>query len=180
VSSIINESPLSHTAVSAVQGTRRPPGGHQGAARCRAPGGHQGALSPSQPQLVGHFGGDILEGDGRAGDALEAHAVEREAGQLAHLHLPLDEAVLPRVAVHAEQRVALALLVVTVVGVQDPADLLHDVAGLHGGRGLHAPGEAQGARLRLPAVLLGVAGETPGGQRHTHTHTQLTLRLQHI
>lgn len=32
--------------------------------------------SGSQPELVGHFGGDVFEGDGRARDPLEAHAVE--------------------------------------------------------------------------------------------------------
>lgn len=115
----------------------------------------------SQPELVGHFGRDVFEGDGRSGDPPEARAVERQPGQFAHLDLPLDQAVLPRVAVHAEQHVALALLVVAVVGVQNPPDLLHHVPRLHGGRGLHAPGEAQGAGFRVPALLSGLAGQTP-------------------
>lgn len=71
----------------------------------------------SQLQLIGDFGCDVLEGDGGARDTLEADAIEREAGQLAYFHLPLDEAVLTGVAVNAEEQEALALLVVTIVGV---------------------------------------------------------------
>lgn len=32
--------------------------------------------SSSQSELIGHFRGNVLEGDGRAGDSLEPHAVE--------------------------------------------------------------------------------------------------------
>lgn len=116
----------------------------------------------SQFELVGNFAGDVLKGDGRARYPLEAHAVERKAGQLAHLHLPLDQIVLASVAVDTEKQEALALLVVAAVGVQDFSDLPHHLRGLHGGGGLHAPGETQGARLWIPtAVLLSVTRRTP-------------------
>ena len=118
-------------------------------------------LKRSQLELVGHFGRDVLEGDGRPRDPLEAHTVEREAGQLAYLHLPLDQALLAGVTVDAEEQEALALLVVAVVGVQDLADLPHHVAGLHGRRGLHAPGETKRARLRVPAIFPGFPGCAP-------------------
>ena len=95
----------------------------------------------SQFELVGNFAGDVLKGDGRARYPLEAHAVEREARQLAHLHLPLDQVVLAGVAVDAEEQEAFALLVVAAVGVQNLPDLPHHLGGLHGGGGLHAPGE---------------------------------------
>lgn len=62
----------------------------------------------SQFQLVGDFGGDVFEGNGRPGYPLEAYAVEREAGQLAHLHLPLHKVVTGGIAGHAQQHVALA------------------------------------------------------------------------
>lgn len=114
-----------------------------------------------QLQLVGDFRGDVLEGDGRPRDAFEAHAVEREAGQFAHLHLPLDEAVLAGVAVDAEEQEALALLVIAVVGVQHLADFPHHVSGLHGGRGLHAPGKTQRSGLGVAALLFGFPGSAP-------------------
>ena len=72
-----------------------------------------------QLELVGNLGCDVLEADGGAGDPLEADAVEREPGQLAHLDLPLDEGLGLRVAVHAQEQEALSLLVVAVVCVQD-------------------------------------------------------------
>lgn len=52
-----------------------------------------------------------------------------------------------RVAGNAEEHEALAHLVLTAVGVQNFPDLLHHLIGLHGGGGLHAPGEAKGAWL---------------------------------
>lgn len=103
----------------------------------------------SQFQLVGDFGGDVFEGDGRPGYPLEAYAVERETGQLAHLHLPLHKVITGGIAGHAQQHVALAQLVLAAVGVENLPNLLHHLAGLHGRRGLHAPGEAERARLRL-------------------------------
>ncbi len=48
----------------------------------------------------------------------EAHAVEREARQLAHLHLPLHERVRVGVAVDAHEQELLLLLVVAVVRFQ--------------------------------------------------------------
>ena len=118
----------------------------------------RGTRRLSQFELVGNFAGNILKGDGRARYPLEAHAVERKAGQLAHLHLPLDQVVLPSVAVDAKEQEAFALLVITAVGVQNLSDLPHHLGGLHGGGGLHAPGETQRARLGIPApVLLVVA-----------------------
>ena len=72
-----------------------------------------------QLELVGNLGCDVLESDGGAGDPLEANAVEREPGQLAHLDLPLDEGLGLRIAVHAQEQEALSLLVVAVVSVQD-------------------------------------------------------------
>lgn len=103
--------------------------------------------SSSQPELVGHFRGDVLEGDRRARDPFEAHAVEREAGQLAHLHLPLDKVVAGRVARHAQQHVTLAQLILAAVGVEHLADLAHHLHGLHGRCGLHGPSEAKRAWL---------------------------------
>ncbi len=103
----------------------------------------------SQFQLVGDFGGDVFEGNRRPRHPLEAHAVKREAGQLAHLHLPLDEVIAGGVTGHAQQHVALAQLVLAAVGVENLPNLLYHVSGLHGRCGLHAPGEAERARLRL-------------------------------
>lgn len=62
------------------------------------------------------------------------------------------------VAMDAEQQEAFALLVVAVVGVEHLADLAHHVAGLHGRRGLHAPGEAQGTWFGVFLVLLLIPG----------------------
>lgn len=103
----------------------------------------------SQFQLVGDFGGNVFEGNGRPGYPLEAYAIERETGQLAHLHLPLHKVITGGIAGHAQQHVALAQLVLAAVGVENLPNLLHHLAGLHGRRGLHAPGEAERARLRL-------------------------------
>lgn len=103
----------------------------------------------SKFQLVRDFRSDVLECDGRSGYPLKAHAVEREARQLAHLHLPLHEVVAGGVAGHAQQHVALSQLVLAAVGVQHLPNLLHHLAGLHGRGGLHAPRETERARLRL-------------------------------
>lgn len=70
----------------------------------------------SEFQLVGDFGSDVLEGDGRSGYPLEAHAVERQPRQLANLHLPLNEVVARRVAGHAQQHVVVSQLVLAAVG----------------------------------------------------------------
>lgn len=62
----------------------------------------------------------------------------------------------------AEEQEAFALLVVAAVGVQHFPDLSHHVGGLHGGGGLHAPGEAQGSRLGVAApFVFGIARCTP-------------------
>lgn len=58
------------------------------------------------------------------------------------------------VAMDTEEQEALPLLVVAVIGVQHLADLPHHVTGVHGARGLHAPGEAQGAGLGLSVLIL--------------------------
>lgn len=66
-----------------------------------------------------------------------------------------------RVARHAQQHVALALLVLAAVGVEHLADLTHHLRGLHGGGGLHGPGEAE--RARLGCVLLTADGRRGAG-----------------
>lgn len=55
---------------------------------------------------------------------------------------------------NAEEQEPLFLLIVTGVGIQHLADLPQHVVGVHGARGLHAPGEAQGAGLGLFALVL--------------------------
>lgn len=49
------------------------------------------------------------------------------------------------VTMDTKQQEAFPLLVVTVIGIQDLADLPHYVAGLHGAGGLHTPGKSEGA-----------------------------------
>ncbi len=39
----------------------------------------------SELELVGDLGGDVLEADGGAADALKPHPVQGQPGQLAHL-----------------------------------------------------------------------------------------------
>lgn len=113
---------------------------------------------PSQFELVGNFTCDVLKCYGRARNPLEAHTIEGQPGQFAHLHLPLDEVVLSCVTVDAEQEEALALFIVAAVSVQHFADLPHHVGWLHGGGGLHAPGEAKGTGLGVTAAFVfGVA-----------------------
>jgi len=97
----------------------------------------------SQLKLVGDLRRDVLEADRRAGDAFESDAVEGQTRQLADLHLPLDQRVGAWVAVNAQQQEPLALLVVAVVGVEDAADLTHDIVGIHRAGRLHAPCEPQ-------------------------------------
>ena len=58
------------------------------------------------------------------------------------------------IAVDTEEQEALSLLVVAAVGVQHLADLAHHVLGVHAASGFHAPGEAQGTRLRVFVFLL--------------------------
>lgn len=116
----------------------------------------------SQFELIGNFAGDILEGDGRARYPLEAHAIEWKAGQLAHLHLPLDQVVLASIAMDTEQQEAFALLVIAAVGVQNLSNFPHHLSRLHGGGGLHAPGETKWAGLGVPStVLLSITGCSP-------------------
>ncbi len=62
---------------------------------------------------------------------------------------------------NAEEHEALAQLVLAAVGVQNFPDLLHHFIGLHGGGGLHAPGEAEGAWL---GVLGGLGGRGCAGR----------------
>lgn len=83
-----------------------------------------------QFELVGHLGGNVLEADRGARDALEAHPVERKPRQLAHLDFPLDERVRVGVAVDTQQQELFALFVVAVVLVEDLTDLLHDLGGV--------------------------------------------------
>lgn len=97
----------------------------------------------SEFELVGHFGGDVLEADGGARDALETHPVERQPWQLAHLNLPLDQRVRVGVAVHTQQQELFALLIVTVVLVENFADLLHYLGRIPRRRCLHAPCETK-------------------------------------
>ena len=77
------------------------------------------SLESSQFQLVGNLGGDLLESDGRAGDALEPDPVEGEAWQLAHLNLPLNQSVGVGVTVNTQQEETLSLLVITIVCIQN-------------------------------------------------------------
>lgn len=78
-------------------------------------------------QVVGDARGDLLEGGTGAADALEAHAVEREARQFAHLHLPLHGfgggGGGGRLVVRAEQQVPPALLHTAAVQLQHARDL---------------------------------------------------------
>lgn len=69
------------------------------------------------------------------------------------------------VAMDAEQQEAFALLVVAVVGVEHLADLAHHVAGLHGRRCLHAPGEAQGTWFGVFLVLPLIPGHVPTARK---------------
>lgn len=57
----------------------------------------------SQTQVVGDLRSNILKADARAGDALEADAVQGEAWQLAHLDLPLHQRVRVRISVDAQK-----------------------------------------------------------------------------
>ena len=106
----------------------------------------------SQLKLVGDLWRNVLETDGRAGNAFESDAIERQTRQLADLHLPLDERIGAWVAVHTQQQEPLALLVVAVVGVQHATDLAHHFHRVHCACCLHAPREPQRARLHQRLV----------------------------
>ena len=105
--------------------TRRswPPG--VGSGRVRA--ADQTQDQRSEVEVVGDARGDLLERGTGAADALEAHAVEREARQFAHLHLPLHGlgggGGGGRLVVRAEQQVAPALLHAAAVQLQHARDL---------------------------------------------------------
>ena len=104
-----------------------------------------------------------------------------------YLNLPLDQAVGIGVPVNTEQEEPLPLLVLTIVCIQNLSmgvlcktipnknkdenpdktifavvlryllDFRHDFIGIPAGRSLHAPGEAQWARLDLATLVDGVA-----------------------
>lgn len=74
-------------------------------------------MDPLELEVVGNLGCDVLEPDGCAGDALEAHPVQGQAWQLADLDLPLHQRVRVGVAVNTQQEELLPLLVITVVFV---------------------------------------------------------------
>lgn len=115
-----------------------------------------------QLKLVCYFGCNVLKGDRSPWYPLEADSIEWQPRQLADLHLPLHQAVLPCVAMHAEEQEPLLLFVVTVICVQHFADFSHHVIGIHRAGGLHAPREPQGPRLGVFAVFLLALSRLPG------------------
>lgn len=76
----------------------------------------------SELELVGHLGGDVLEGHGGPGDAFEADAVEGKTGKFANFHFPLDEGIVPRSSVGAEEDEPFLGFAPTTVGVQNFPD----------------------------------------------------------
>lgn len=70
---------------------------------------------PLQFELIGYFRCDVLKGNRRSRDSLEADSVQRQPRQFAYFHLPLHQAVLPGIAVDAEEQKPLLLFVIAVV-----------------------------------------------------------------
>lgn len=135
----------------------------------------------SQLQLICNFAGNVLKGNGCTRYPLEAHTIQWEAGKLAHLHFPLDQALLPCIAMDTEKEEALTLLIVAVVDIQHLTDLTHHVPRLHGRGGLHAPGKAQRAGLGVTALLFGLSWSTPAqsqGQGNEEHPGQLATQME--
>lgn len=97
----------------------------------------------SQLEIYSHFSGNLFEGHGVPGDPLEAHAIEGEAGEFAHLHLPLNQVPALPFPKRAQYEEPLLPLKGDTVGLEDARDLLHHLLWLHGTGGLHAPGESE-------------------------------------
>lgn len=88
-------------------------------------------------QLVGYLRGYVFERDACARNALEPYAIERQARELTHFHLPLDQVVSMAVAVYAKQKELFSLLVVAAVVVEHLSYLPHHIIWIHGGSGFH-------------------------------------------
>lgn len=102
-----------------------------------------------QLQTVCYSWSNLLEGHRVAGYSLEAHAVQREPGELAHFHLPLNKLPALPLPMGAEYEVSVLALEGDWELFQGTTDLFHHALGVHVAGGLHTPGEPQGTWLVL-------------------------------